>query len=67
MLMLVLRVLLQGCGVVEFETPEQAQEAIRQFNGFQVRGCGVLVLAAARMAPGRAGGRAWWWCMVAVC
>jgi hypothetical protein len=26
----------QGCGVVEFETPEQAQLAITQFNGQQV-------------------------------
>ena len=26
----------QGCGVVEFETPEQAQDAIQLFNGTQV-------------------------------
>lgn len=26
----------QGCGIVEFETPDQAQRAIQMFNGQQV-------------------------------
>lgn len=28
--------MVQGCGVVEFETPEQAHRAIQMFNGQQV-------------------------------
>ncbi|KAL6754227.1 hypothetical protein V8C86DRAFT_2707597 [Haematococcus lacustris] len=33
----------KGCGIVEFETPDQAQRAIQMFNGMQV-GAGTSLL-----------------------
>lgn len=36
LLLLLVVVLLQGCGVVEFETPEQAQNAIQLFHNSSV-------------------------------